>query len=84
MANPPTDTRPSFIELVGSDKGRLTQDARRRLRRATTRHGQVWHEPKTRDEVLDAYLNALPDDLVQKWADFNASCDADLKAGGTE
>ncbi len=62
--------RPPFLQAVGSDTIRLTRDARRLLQRVTARNGRVAHIPKTRDEAITAHINALPDDLVMRWADF--------------
>ena len=62
--------RPPFLQAVGSDTIRLTRDARRQLQRVTARNGRVAQIPKTRDEAITAYINALPDDLVMRWADF--------------
>ena len=62
--------RPPFLQVVGSDAIRLTRDARRLLQRVTARNGRVAKIPTTRDEAITAYINALPDELVMRWAKF--------------
>lgn len=75
--------RSPFLQAVGSDTIRLTREARRQLQRVTARNGRVAHIPKTRDEAITAYIDALPDDLVIRWADF-IKASAPAKAGKTD
>ena len=82
MSQQPKTQRPPFLQAVGSDTIRLTRDARRQLQRVTARNGRVARIPTTRDEAITAYINALPDELVMRWADFLKKSD-DAKVSET-
>lgn len=76
--------RPQYIQAIGHNALRLTRASHQALR-AFAKQGwrQMRRDPKAYDEMLKAYVDAMPDHLVEKCLAFIKTTDGP-KAGGED
>ena len=83
MNEPQKLKRPTFLQDVERDTLRLTKESRRQLRELALRSGRpIPRNTKTHDEMLKAYVDAMPDRMVEKCLEFMKTPD-DPKVDGT-